>query len=237
MGENPFVDNKITIAEAVEFYKENGYRPIPIFSVEDGCKCSSEKCADQAGRLQVGQCWGKVPTDLNWFDKVAESKDFNEKNNIALLMGRQTNRLSGDQTSGRWLVAFDVDGDLDLSDHFDLPETLEQKTGRGSHFIFEVPYNTALGNWNNLLMTRDKKTGYKKGFAGALDIKYARGALIVAPSIHKSGKQYQWVNYRDPAILPYDIISKMIWLRKKAHPKVKRYFSWTASPSHKNKKP
>ena len=226
---NPFVDNKISIAQAVEFYKEDDYRPIPIFSAEDGCKCSKRRTLRSSNENCANQCPGKVPIDFDWFDKVAESKDFNEKNNIALMMGRQK--------SGKWLVAFDVDGDLDISDYFDLPETLEQKTPRGKHLIFEVPQNSALGNWNDLLMTRDKKTGYKKGFAGALDIKYARGAFIVAPSIHKSGKQYQWVNYRDPAILPHDIIFKMIRLRKKAYPKVRRYTRWSASPLNKNKKP
>ena len=67
----------------------------------------------------------------------------------------------GKQFDGRWLVCLDINGDLDLSKYFTLPETLEDRTGRGKHLIFEVPPDCPLGNWVDVLGTR--KSGKKLG--------------------------------------------------------------------------
>jgi hypothetical protein len=107
--------------------------------------------------------------------------DFAIDDNVALGMGRQPD--------GRWLVAIDYDGTPTVP-WGELPPTMGTTTGRGRHFIFQVRDSEPLGNWIDALGARDKTTGYKPGHSGAVDVRYARGAVVSPPSLHRSGARY-----------------------------------------------
>ena len=83
------------------------------------------------------------------------------------------------------LLAADIDprngGNESLAElqakHGRLPDTAEQSTGGGGrHFVF-----------------RDLGVPLPKALAAGIDLKGDGGYIVVAPSIHPSGKQYQWV--------------------------------------------
>jgi len=60
-------------------------------------------------------------------------------------------------------------------EHGELAETAEQSTGGGKH-----------------LLLRYRNVKLPKQLAPGIDIKADGGYVIVAPSIHKSGKHYRW---------------------------------------------
>jgi hypothetical protein len=213
---------------SVEFYLANGYRVMPLYGVQEGCK-HPVVMVDEIKKDCMGQCWGKVPIFEHWPDSDFTVDDFKPGDNIALIMGKQHD--------GRWLVGLDIDGDLNLDEWMILPKTLTCRTNRGIHLIFEVNEDTPLGNWNDALSTRSELLGYKWGYTGALDIKYCRGAMTSPPSMTKIGTQYKWDEWMHPAILTPDVIDLLIRKRKWSHPKVKRFRKWTLYPTHKGQRP
>lgn len=216
--------DNMSIQEAAQFYMDTNYRPLPIFGIHEKCKHRPVKPELDC----KGQCLGKVPKIEHWPDKQISITDFDTRDNIALIMGKQKD--------GRWLVGFDIDGELDLSKWFDLPETLECSTNRGRHLIFEVPADTPLGNWNDILNTRSD-VGYRSGYKGALDIKYCRGAMVSPPSTTKTQTILEWKEWRNPAKLPISVINNVINRRKNMFPNVERYRKWSDDPLHNGKNP
>lgn len=213
------------IKQSVEFYISQGFRPMPLFGPQQGCKHRPIKPELDCR----GQCWGKVPSIEHWPEKdIFTPDDFHEGSNLALIMGKQLD--------GRWFVGLDIDGNLDLTEFLHLPETLECITNRGRHLIYQVDPDTPLGNWNDILSTRSD-TGYRLNYQGALDIKYCRGAMTSPPSLNKNNKEYYWLKWRQPEILPNSEVIYLIRKRKFSHPKVKRYRKWSQYPSHIGKHP
>jgi hypothetical protein len=129
------------------------------------------------------QCLGKAPRDPDWKDRSLPftANDFAPDDNVALAMGLQPD--------GRWLVAIDYDG-LPTVPWGELPSTLMTTTGRGRHYIYQTPDAEPLGNWIDVCSARDKTHGYRPGHAGAVDLRFARGAVVAAPSLHRSGVRY-----------------------------------------------
>ena len=88
----------------------------------------------------------------------------------------------------RGLVVVDVDprhrGNISLelleSEHGPLPETLESLTGGGGrHLFFEYPQNSTVKSANGAL-------------GAGIDVKADGGYVIMPPSLHPSGKGYEW---------------------------------------------
>jgi hypothetical protein len=89
------------------------------------------------------------------------------------------------------LVVLDVDGregerslrrlEAELGE---LPETREQRTGRGRHLLYAVPADENLGNSTRPL-----------GEPAGLDLRAgSRGYIVAAPSRHASGGRYRWAD-------------------------------------------
>ena len=216
----------ISIREAVQFYTDQGLRSMPIYGVDQGCKHKPYKPELDC----KGQCWGKVPIAEHWPDRDDfMPEDFPEGSNLALIMG--------EQLDGRWFLGLDIDGHLDLEEFLILPETLQCKTNRGLHLVYEVKPDSPLGNWNDILSTRSKTAGYRLNYTGALDIKYCRGAMVSPPSRTKAGGIYEWSEWRQPTYLPDSEVLYLIRKRKFSHPHVKRYTTWSKDPAHAGKRP
>src|SRR5690606_24902011 len=99
-------------------------------------------------------------------------------------------------TGGGGVVVLDVDGEegerslQELEEAYGpLPRTLEARTGGGGrHIFFKAP------NW--YIPNSANKIG------GKLDIRGDGGYIVAPPSIHRSGKRYEWITTNEPAELP-----------------------------------
>src|SRR5262249_10154616 len=69
-----------------------------------------------------------------------------------------------------------------------LPETVQQLTGGGVHYLFAHPGTHVKSSVED--------------FAPGLDIRGDGGYVIAAPSLHKSGKHYAWEVLHDPDDTP-----------------------------------
>lgn len=187
---------------AAQVYIDGGFRPIPVWNPRAGCKC------EKHGALAPDQCHGKVPKDPNWKDRTYfAANEFADDDNVALAMGQQPD--------GRWLVALDADGEFPFERFLGpLPMTLTTRSGRGEHRIFQVEPRAALGNFVDVFATRSKVSGYRPGLAGALDLRYARGAVVAPPSLHRSGVRYE-SNDEPIAQLPWQAMRRILSERER----------------------
>lgn len=95
------------------------------------------------------------------------------------------------------LVALDVDprsgGDASLCElieaHGELPNTLEAITGGGGSHLFFAHPGVSFKNSASVL-------------GEGLDVKTDGGYVVAAPSLHASGKRYEWRTRRSPASMP-----------------------------------
>lgn len=181
------------VHHAVLVYRSMGFRVVPLYGVTNGqCACGSYRCKERdAGKHEP------PATDGAWKDGAEHGPaDFGTEDNVALAMGAWNG-------SADWLVALDIDGPLDLSEiGWTLPPTLTQRSPRGRHLVFSVPAYTPLGNWVDALET-------KASFGASLDLRYARGRIVAAPSRNAFGA-YEWVDFRPPARLPQAAIDDIL---------------------------
>ncbi|HEX8560337.1 MAG TPA: bifunctional DNA primase/polymerase [Pyrinomonadaceae bacterium] len=106
--------------------------------------------------------------------------------NVGLAMGRKSG-----------LVALDVDpragGDASLCElierYGELPATLEAVTGGGGSHVFFAHPGVTFKNSSSVL-------------GEGLDVKTDGGYVVAAPSLHASGKRYEWRSTRRPAQMP-----------------------------------
>ena len=103
--------------------------------------------------------------------------------NIGIPMGPQSG-----------MFALDVDGPEGtaslaklIEKHGPLPTTLEQRTGKGIHFVFRYPRNGAT------IRNSASKIG------PGLDVRGDGGYIIVAPSVHSNGTIYEWLAGQRPS--------------------------------------
>jgi hypothetical protein len=104
-----------------------------------------------------------------WWEKFPDA-------NIGIITGKISN-----------LVVLDFDSILALETFRNqiclTPKTIKQKTGRGYQYFFPYPNGRDIRN--------------KSGLMKDVDLRAEAGLVVVAPSIHKSGKRYEWKNH-DP---------------------------------------
>lgn len=171
------------VRDAAAQYIKRGFRPVPLYGLIKGtCSCGGP-CKERD--------WGKhepPTTDGQWKDgRTFTPDEFSDAQNIALAMGPWT----GDTA---WLVALDLDGTDDVGNFFrGMPPTLTQRTPRGMHLVYTVRHHEPLGNWVDVFQT--KNAGFQ------CDLRYARGRIVVAPSMNGAG-HYEWTHWRTPAALP-----------------------------------
>jgi putative DNA primase/helicase len=101
------------------------------------------------------------------------------------------------------VVAVDIDGDEGedslvalTAQYGPLPETLESRTGRGRHLFFVVTGSTIRND-----------IGRKLG--RGIDVRGTGGYVVVPPSVHESGKRYEWIRGVSPAPLPGWLLKKL----------------------------
>jgi Bifunctional DNA primase/polymerase, N-terminal len=114
------------------------------------------------------------------------------------------------------LVAFDIDGpagrrslqqlEWELGE---LPPTRAQASGRGMHLFCALPTGVLIGNSVAPL-----------GYPAGLDLRAGeRGYVVVAPSLHESGRRYAWIDPEAPiAELPQPWLERLLALPRLPDP-------------------
>lgn len=170
-----------TVRQAARLCVGLGLHPIAVHGVRpDGsCTCERPDCA-QPGKHPIAKGWQTAALDLDSLDRtLARDPDLN----VGLRTGRQPD--------GRFLIVVDVDGPRSLlepleSGHGAFPETLTARTGRGGLHLYYFS-ETEMGN--------------RAGVVDHVDVRGRGGQVVAAPSLHRSGDRYTWLEIREPAVL------------------------------------
>jgi putative DNA primase/helicase len=180
------------LAAAIE-YAKRGFRVFPLHSVRDGV-CTCQEWRDKNGK---GPCPtpGKHPRFRNWQERATCDPTAIEEmwwNHKGSNVGIATGAASG-------VFVLDVDpknGGEDsieglVARHRRIPDTLQAVTGSGGkHFYFAHP-GTPVKNGVALLP--------------GLDIRGDGGLVVAPPSVHVSGRRYEWdglAEFADMPVLP-----------------------------------
>ena len=147
-------------------YAGRGWRVFPVHSTAGGACSCGQPCGIQAGKHPRIKAWQKVVTT--------------DPAQILKWWSKWPTANIGIATGGG-LVVTDLDGPAEIekftsiaAEHGGLPETLVAATARGLHIYLA-------GDWS----TTRKVDG--------LLVRGTGGYVIAPPSLHASGKQYQWV--------------------------------------------
>jgi hypothetical protein len=168
-------------AAAVE-YAKLGWLVFPLHSIgaDSVCTCGNPTCYDAGKHPRVARGLKEASRDLEQID--AWFGDGAPPSNIGIVTG---------EVSGITVIDIDIgDGKFGaeswadaIQDHGE-PDTLMAETGSGGmHVIFK--YNSALKTASNVL---------GKG----VDSRNDGGYIVGAPSRHRSGGQYSWINWGAP---------------------------------------
>ncbi len=189
------------LLEAALAYAALGFPVIPIHGLRvvgrDAKKNEVTGCTCAKGST-CGRSAGKHPRITDWQNCATSNLETirgwwwrNPDSNIGWAMGGTAR-----------LVAIDVDGDIGRvslealqAKNEKLPRTLTARSGRedgGEHLIFTVP-----PEWDLELV---KNNAGK--LAPGLDVRSQGGQIVVAPSMHASGRPYEWADAGSISLLP-----------------------------------
>jgi hypothetical protein len=174
------------LLEAASLYARLGWPVIPLHVPREGrCSCPTPDCA-QAGKHPRIRAWARRATvDPAIVDGWA--REFG-----AINIGIVTGHASG-------TVVVDIDdrrrGDDSIAEleaeHGALPATVEAVTGGGGrHLVFahrrgEPPVRSSAGS-----------------VATGIDVRADGGLIVVSPSLHRSGRRYEWELSAHPTFTP-----------------------------------
>lgn len=164
--------------QAVE-YVTMGWYVFPLHSVDENhhCTCGNPTCGDAGKHPRVARGLKEASRDLakveEWFGKDAPPA------NIGVVTGEISDITVLDIDVGEGKFGAESWAEA-IKDHGE-PDTLMAETGSGGmHVIFA--YNSALKTASNVL---------GKG----VDCRNDGGYIVAAPSLHRSGGQYKWLNW------------------------------------------
>jgi len=175
-----------TPLESALAYARRGWPVFPLHhpDAHRGCSCvDAQACRSPGKHPRTRKGLKDASTDpaqiRRWWEQYPLA-------NVGLAMGRKSG-----------LVAIDVDprsgGDVSISElietHGGLPPTLEAVTGGGGMHIFFAHPGVTFKNSSSAL-------------GEGLDVKTDGGYVVAAPSLHASGKRYEWRSRRRPAQMP-----------------------------------
>ncbi|NPV89222.1 MAG: DNA primase [Firmicutes bacterium] len=161
-------------------YASQGLQVIPLHNLTPSgkCSCGLETC-EATGKHPRIKDWPQqatmdIKTITLWWNNWPQA-------NIGIATGKASD-----------IVALDIDKDHGgfeslqelIGEHGELPETVTAITGSGGrHIIFKHP-GFHIPN----------KTDIRPG----IDIRADRGQIVAAPSLHRCGNRYQWVEGKAP---------------------------------------
>lgn len=184
-------ENKL-VADALR-YAKSGFFVFPLHTVKNGnCTCGKAVCDSPAKHPRTIYGLKQASKNLNYVKNLFSN--FNRLSaNIAICTGKESN-----------LVVVDVDtakgGRIEELYEFVKKEILEKtlwvKTGGGIHLYFRFPPNAEIRNSTS-------KLGNK------IDVRGEGGYVVAPPSIHISGKHYEFINENKLMPFPDAFIEKL----------------------------
>ena len=184
-------ENKL-VADALH-YAERGWLVFPLHAVKDGkCTCAKADCNSPAKHPRTAQGLKQARKDFDLVENLFSSFTYASAN-IGVCTGKGSN-----------LVVVDIDaakgGQIEELYSFVSQETLEKtlrvKTGGGFHLYFAYPLNAEIRNSTD-------KLGSK------IDVRGEGGYVVAPPSMHISGKQYEFLNNNNLMPFPQAFIEKL----------------------------
>ena len=170
-----------TKKEWAEYWHDRGFSVVPVhYNTGNGCSCSAGEDCASPGKHPAPTSWMKYQTKRAdketlafWFE--GRFSDYN----IGVVTGAISNNVFAiDVDIGEGKDGPETLHDLCMS-HDDLPMTLEQKTGSGGrHYFFKAPDEQKIITGKNTL-------------GQGIDTRGEGGFVVVAPSNHKSGNNYE----------------------------------------------
>lgn len=170
---------KEQIYEAAKDYASRGWLIFPLHTIDEAgqCSCGTKACGDAGKHPRLARGLKEASSDLSkveeWFGPNAPAS------NIGIVTG---------EVSGITVIDIDIgEGKFGaeswaeaIKDHGE-PNTLMAETGSGGmHVVFA--YNSVLKTASNVL---------GKG----IDSRNDGGYIVAAPSRHRSGGSYKWINW------------------------------------------
>jgi len=185
------------ILSAARKYIEQGWRIFPCHTVLEGgeCSCGKAACPDSGKHPRTPRGLKEASQDLaqieSWFGENSPPS------NIGVVTGKASGITVIDIDIGHGKCGAETWSAL-IADKGE-PNTLMSKTGSGGlHVLFK--YNSAL------------KTGSNRLGKG-IDVRSDGGYIIAAPSRHRSGSSYEWMNDAPLDDLPEYLLEKKKDLR------------------------
>lgn len=174
--------------DAIRIYAKLGLFPILLHGVDATgvCTCGRSTCGKSAGKHPVAKGWQQASAvDLACMDRALMD---DHRYNLGLRMGMQP--------GGFRLLALDVDGPRETLAPLEaelgpLPSTLTSRSGsgKGMHLLFKISADLDVKN-------SVRVAGHK------LDLRCDGGQIVAPPSKHRSGGFYEWIDIREPEVLP-----------------------------------
>lgn len=163
----------------------------------EGCSCGlPHEDRKSIGKHPIARAWQKIATD----DEQAirdERARLKFEPNLGIVMGLRAD--------GSYVVAVDVDDHERfaalVTQLGPLPPTLTSISGRGYRLLLSLPPDTPRDRVKNVT-----------GLAGSpgVDAKVRGGQIVVAPSLHASGKRYAWGETFVVAEMPADWVHALL---------------------------
>lgn len=157
-----------------------GWRVFPLHTpaTGNGCSCSDPACRNQGKHPRVRRGCHDATTQAAWIGRWWRQWP---DANIGVATG---------PASGIWVLDLDLDAAAawwheQRRQHPETPNTAVQRTGNGHHLVWQWP---ATGNIRN-------STGR---LAERVDVRGRGASFTAAPSLHRSGRRYAWLEGRDP---------------------------------------
>lgn len=182
MSETTDIDFNAAVLEAAKKYVGSGWYVFPLHSIrEDGqCTCGVLNCGDAGKHPRVARGLKEASRDLAkieiWFGPEAP------KSNVAIVTGEISGLTVLDVDIG--IGKFGAESWTEACGEHGEPETLMAQTGSGGMHAF-FRYNSALKTSSNTL---------GKG----VDCRNDGGYVVAAPSLHRSGGTYRWLDQTVP---------------------------------------
>ena len=180
---NTKIENQL-VTDALR-YAECGLLVFPLHTVKAGkCTCAKADCTSPAKHPRTVRGLNQASDDLNFVKNLFSCFSYTSAN-IGIRTGKESN-----------LVVVDIDtakgGRIEELYSFASQETLEKtlrvKTGGGFHLYFAYPPSVEIYNSTS-------KLGSK------IDVRGNGGYVVAPPSMHISGKKYEFLN--DNKLLPF----------------------------------
>ncbi len=183
LSPNDGIENAL-VADALN-YAKSGFLVFPLHAVKDGkCTCAKADCSSPAKHPRTVHGLTQASNDLDYVKSLFGCFTYASAN-IGVRTGKESN-----------LVVVDIDtakgGRIEELYGYVSQETLEKtlrvKTGGGFHLYFAYPPDAEIRNSADNLGSK-------------IDVRGNGGYVVAPPSMHISGKKYEFLN--DNKLLPF----------------------------------